>query len=923
MDRIVAITFIFIITGCTSAFNIEESLSSSSNFNLKVNAKTYNEIQLNWSAVELAESYTLAYRQNATPPSDCTQGTVINNISNTTTSYTISSLTENKYYSFRICANLKSKSFSSETGSVSTKTSRLVNLGTLYSEKTWGRYIANNGSDIFSATSETNCTSVDDGKQLYEKCIHSAEILKTELLQAPECSSLTIEDNLNAFDWTCAQTNCSGGTCDVTFYSTGLKDGKGLRDLITDTPTLGFKDLSVTIKQNSDTYALSEGTQIWDNSLAVAPSTALASLSIPDTIYVYHEDVSIERHIISAQNIALVTINDSTITGTDTSKNVFENDIVISEGVWLEINVTGGSHSVLLSFADKVQLRNSIIKNSNLGGLSISVANLVNINDLNIDSTTLGGGYCAYLGTTQRFIVKNVILNNCNGDGLYLASPNKDLIFDNINISNSTDSGIEIASGGSQTNLLLKNITSFSNNNGIVTYSNSSRFEAIETYNNSDNGIYVRGSNNILNNIVAYKNSGTGVYQYGNTRNKYFNIKTHFNNKGLNIQDSSGENVVHNVIGTNNFYDNVTNGNSPNNTFSRIISTHSNSTATGPDNNSTFLGLTAANNGGQNFRIYNTSGATTVNMLNTTSGASYGTWIEAAGATNNYFAQTLLYNARIRVGSENNRFLDHLLIESPLNDCVVDATLTTPGLLDETCTTNGTDGSFGYSAAGPNSDAVLRPGIDITSSLKWLTTADDTTNTSDVNGVRAFDEITDWANFDSFYKAWGKSGASFPTTPGQCQTGQNCQIWDYRVLASDTVARNTTNDGKNQNQDFLPGMACPSAVDGERYIDDQQNFVAVSGDIGVEISEGIGNDDGNCEVGENCHNRFLINAFEIVLDGIGDDDGLCESNEACIYMPNYGAYQGEGDYEAQGTCQFQNGTISGVSMYAFPTNGIN
>jgi hypothetical protein len=56
-------------------------------------------------------------------------------------------------------------------------------------------------------------------------------------------------------------------------------------------------------------------------------------------------------------------------------------------------------------------------------------------------------------------------------------------------------------------------------------------------------------------------------------------------------------------------------------------------------------------------------------------------------------------------------------------------------------------------------------------------------------------------------------------------------------------------------------------------------------------------------------------------DEIGDDDGLCESNEACIYSPNFGVYQGHGDYLVGGTCTFQNGTVTGVQMYAYPNNG--
>ncbi len=67
-------------------------------------------------------------------------------------------------------------------------------------------------------------------------------------------------------------------------------------------------------------------------------------------------------------------------------------------------------------------------------------------------------------------------------------------------------------------------------------------------------------------------------------------------------------------------------------------------------------------------------------------------------------------------------------------------------------------------------------------------------------------------------------------------------------------------------------------------------------------------------------NTYLINAIEIFEDSVGDDDGLCESNEDCIYSPNYGAYQGEGDYLSGGTCNFSDGSVSTVNMYAYPTS---
>ena len=120
----------------------------------------------------------------------------------------------------------------------------------------------------------------------------------------------------------------------------------------------------------------------------------------------------------------------------------------------------------------------------------------------------------------------------------------------------------------------------------------------------------------------------------------------------------------------------------------------------------------------------------------------------------------------------------------------------------------------------------------------------------------------------------------------------------------------------------MAGAPCPAAVHGNYILDDQQHRAYYPGINAIEvIGDGLGNDDGICEIGEECFNRFLVNAVEILGDRVGDDDGLCESGERCIYSPSFGAYQGEGDYLSAGTCLFSDGMVRGVMMYAYPQNG--
>jgi hypothetical protein len=40
-----------------------------------------------------------------------------------------------------------------------------------------------------------------------------------------------------------------------------------------------------------------------------------------------------------------------------------------------------------------------------------------------------------------------------------------------------------------------------------------------------------------------------------------------------------------------------------------------------------------------------------------------------------------------------------------------------------------------------------------------------------------------------------------------------------------------------------------------------------------------------------------------------------------MYSPNFGAYQGEGDYTTQPFCTYNDGVIKNARIYGFPLNG--
>lgn len=167
---------------------------------------------------------------------------------------------------------------------------------------------------------------------------------------------------------------------------------------------------------------------------------------------------------------------------------------------------------------------------------------------------------------------------------------------------------------------------------------------------------------------------------------------------------------------------------------------------------------------------------------------------------------------------------------------------------------------------------------------------------SDANGIVAYNPNTmDWTHFDNRYRVWGKDGSAFPNSDhrDRCTSG-NCRIWDFRVNnANDAVLFNRTGAVTTPNSAFVANAACPAEVHG--------NVATMNG-------EGL---------------IFLLNAVEIIEPSFdwnnpSKNNGLCESNESCLYTPNFGAYQGEGDAEP---CTFTNGTVTGVKMFGYTANG--
>ena len=67
--------------------------------------------------------------------------------------------------------------------------------------------------------------------------------------------------------------------------------------------------------------------------------------------------------------------------------------------------------------------------------------------------------------------------------------------------------------------------------------------------------------------------------------------------------------------------------------------------------------------------------------------------------------------------------------------------------------------------------------------------------------------------------------------------------------------------------------------------------------------------------------RFLAHAVEILDNADGNENGICANGEICLYTPNIGAYQGEGDLIPAGS--FVDETLTDTTLLGHESNGVS
>lgn len=704
------------------------------------------------------------------------------------------------------------------------------------------------------------------------------------------CTGLTFQDYLNALEW-----ECDDASTPVVIRSLGFKKGKGLRDLLDAT---SWKSNYVTVSLGADIVFETPNVNNWWIGTAINNIDGLSSItglgftkSLPynvisgvigtsstgitgsgflrtldlvssNTIYTINSNLSVTALRLGASRISLVTLGSNVLstmnTGSYTTCNTSTGAITSSNAAIL---VCVGATA-----ADHAWIEVKASGPSSASGVATFLAASRFGRIHNSDLYNTGWGAKINIASKPNLVTESVFRDNSN-NGMDVVSSTATQRFEGVTFKNNTGHGLATSSnnleivGGSSLNNGAAGINIIGGTSGVKIDSFNSLYNL--------NGIVNAGSSARISHSTISYNTEDGIYLNGSSTNKLHDLVIAANGTsslhgGIHIYGTSIDNTIFNILGVHNY--------GPPLYFEAASPTSQKTTV----RNCTFV-----NN---NFGVYayNSNYNSLVDIVASNNG-QHGVYLSSSNY--NQFTNIVATNTPkgfIFQNASTNSFYNSALIgQNATFGCdMVSGTGNT--FSNSTCTSGITIGSkdlynsfygIGLTDAKNADAAAIAAG----------------------SGVVSFGSITDFGIFENLLRSWGPHGSDDPLHASnitKCNAGAGyCAVWDWSLDSGDSQIRNKTGDGTSSNAAFTPSSPCPAILNGSVITADQQTTV----------------------------NTFLTHAVEL-SDSIGDDDGLCESSETCVYAPNFGVYQGHGAFTS--SCTFSNGTLTGITMLSFPTNGL-
>jgi hypothetical protein len=157
---------------------------------------------------------------------------------------------------------------------------------------------------------DSACLGTEAGYNRPGGCTHAGELRKVSINGFASCTGLTLNENLNIFDWKCDATS---GT--ATFISINLKPQKGLRDLITTSGSWALN--SIIVQSSGTTIGTSAPMAWWNNPVTALPdnsaTASILNISSGSTIYYVNGNRDSGGYQVGADKVAIVTLGTSVL----------------------------------------------------------------------------------------------------------------------------------------------------------------------------------------------------------------------------------------------------------------------------------------------------------------------------------------------------------------------------------------------------------------------------------------------------------------------------------------------------------------------------------------------------------------------------------------------------------------------------------
>jgi hypothetical protein len=666
----------------------------------------------------------------------------------------------------------------------------------------WNDYISYSTASGANFQSDMACTAPASG--YYGKlagCLHGGEKKKVVIHGFNSCVNLSMVDSLGAFDWECVSNPSTSNT--ATFFSKGLKTGKGLRDLVSAT---SWNNNSVTVTLNASVIGTSAPSTWWTNPVAVIPSSSVGvqTLSIASQIYTIDGTVNTGRgYNINASKIAIVTLSGITFTATSGSSNCNRTTgLTSSPSVYAMI--CGGSRNYLWIEA---ALDGAVtLANAGIVGVSWKYSRIHKTTVTKIAASTAAGMSGLYLYGSSSNLFSGFDFYN-GDDGIYLTQ-----------ISNyNTFTNLRVAKGVTTTGKALLTLDGA----GYNRFYDSVLAETTSGFTTTGLSI-LAGTFNVFQRTLVSNISGasaTGVYvSSGSSTNNIFSQ--------LTVASSSKIGVFINENASNNILSQVTSTNHLN------IAVHFNGM---PGNQNVFNSLAALNASIPIESNMQVSGPSTVNMFYNVAVSSRQTGSGFSVKTTTTYANQI-------------NFAGYLLRDLTADSagCSIYGAPTTN--LDTSCLAGGLittshpaatwDNSFVGTATSPLDSFHLNSNTIFYSSITTLDL---------------------WTKFDNLFRTLGKGTTFNSGARSRCDTG-TCKIWDWSAhptgpLHNKSYLGSATNSSLNTDQGSCAASSLTASAGSSSSNDTIATWTGAKTFLSnaVEIdNDEIGNDDGLCESTEYC-----------------------------------------------------------------------